>query len=144
MFSRTTFAGMRRAGFSAAISKSKISEAMLDILLQLPTGTAHLKETIVRNLGLMGQLCLTRDINQAWEQTKRTAAKRYPEKFDLNDKKTLTWHSEVVAHIDKRISTSNLKKLNALAASEGCTVDALIARLIARSRGAKQPAKASA
>jgi hypothetical protein len=47
MFTRKTFAGMRRAGMGAGISRTKLSQAMLEILLQLPEGVVNLKKTIV-------------------------------------------------------------------------------------------------
>jgi hypothetical protein len=36
MFGRKVFADMRRAGMRVGVSKAKLSEAMLKILLQLP------------------------------------------------------------------------------------------------------------
>ncbi len=45
------FAQMRRAGMGIGISKAKLSEAMLEILLQLPEGTTNLKEVIVAPAG---------------------------------------------------------------------------------------------
>ena len=130
MFDRKTFADMRRAGMGVGVSKAKLSEAMLDVLMQLPTGTMHLKETIVRHLGLLGQMCPTRDIDQAWNQTKRKTAWLYPAKFILDDRKTLIWNDGNVKRLDKDISAANFKKLNALADSENCSVNALVSRLI--------------
>jgi hypothetical protein len=74
MFSRKVFSDMRRAGMGVGVSKGKLSEGMLDVLLQLPTGSINLKEMIVAHLGLIGQMAATRDINEAWNQTKRKAA----------------------------------------------------------------------
>ena len=84
MFSKKVFADMRRAGMGVRISKAKLSEAMLEVLLQLPTGSTKLKETIVGHLGLLGQMSPTRDIDQAWNQTKRKAASLHPENCNVN------------------------------------------------------------
>jgi hypothetical protein len=56
MFDRKTYAQMRRAGMGVGISKAKLSQAMLEILVQLPEGTTNLKETIVANMGLLGKI----------------------------------------------------------------------------------------
>ena len=72
MFSRIVFSEMRRAGLGVSISSAKLSAAMLDVLLQLPVGSMNLKETVVRHLGLLGQMTPVRDINQAWNQTKKS------------------------------------------------------------------------
>ena len=64
MFSKSYFGNMRRAGFGIGISIAKLSEIMLEILLQFPVGTKNLKNNIVYNMGLTGQMSTTRDINQ--------------------------------------------------------------------------------
>jgi len=130
MFDRKTFAQMRRAGMGIGISKAKLSEAMLEILLQLPEGTTNLKEVIVANMGLLGQMSATRDINEAWSQTKKKAVKLYPEKFIFDERKTLHWNDGSMEVLDKKISTSNFKKLNAIAETERCSVNTLISKLI--------------
>ena len=89
MFSKKMFGDMRKAGMTVGLSKAKISKAMLEILVQLPTGTTHLKETVVANLGLLGNMSATRDINAAWNEAKKKAAKEYPEKFILDGRKVL-------------------------------------------------------
>ena len=83
MFDKRFFADMKRAGMSAGLSKSKLAQAMLEILVQLPVGTENLKETIVHHLGLLGQMSASRDINAAWNETKKKAAREYPDKFLL-------------------------------------------------------------
>ena len=88
MFNRSMFADMRRAGMSAGVSKAKLSKAMLEILAQLPDGTANLKETIVHHLGVLGQMSPTRDITAAWNETKRKAAREF-----LRGKKSLNQNS---------------------------------------------------
>lgn len=45
MFGRRVFSDMRRAGMGVGVSKAKLSKAMLGVLLQIPTGSANLKET---------------------------------------------------------------------------------------------------
>lgn len=130
MFSRKAFADMRRAGMGIGVSKTKLLEAMLDILAQIPPGSTNLKETIVRNLGLLGQMCPTRDIEQAWNQTKKKAAKLYPDKFILDNRNSLVWNDGTYKILDKDISGANLKKLNELAHSENSNVNAMVAKLI--------------
>lgn len=130
MFDKKTFGQMRRAGMKVGISKSKLSLAMLEILIQLPEGTTNLKETIVYNMGLLGQMSATRDINEAWNQTKKKAAKEFPDKFILDDRKILKWSGFSAMPLDKKISTANFKKLNELADKENCTVNELISKLI--------------
>ncbi len=100
MFNRKTFSDMRRVGMGVGVSKAKLAQAMLEILVQLREGTTNLKETIVGHLGLLGQMAATRDINAAWNDTKKRAARGYPEKFILDDRKVLHWNDgslEVIA-----------------------------------------------
>ncbi|MBI5441288.1 MAG: hypothetical protein HY900_08775 [Deltaproteobacteria bacterium] len=130
MSGRNIFADMRRAGMGVGVSKTKLSDAMLAILLQLPTGSADLKETIIRNLGMLGQMAPTRDLDQAWNQTKKKAAKLYPDKFILGPRNILSWNDGTTKTLDKDISPANFKKLNDLADAAGCTVNALVSQLI--------------
>ena len=130
MFDKKTFAQMRRAGMGIGISKEKLSESMLQILMQLPEGTTNLKEVIVANMGLLSQMSATRDINEAWNKAKKKAVKLYPEKFILDGRKVLHWNDGSSEILDKKISTSNFQKLNAIADKEGCNVNTLISRLI--------------
>jgi hypothetical protein len=130
MFNKKMFGDMRRAGMTVGLSKGKISKAMLEILVQLPTGTTHLKETVVANLGLLGNMSATRDINAAWNEAKKKAAKEYPEKFILDGRKVLHWDDGSVKILDKKISSVNFKKLNDLAKIENCSVNQLISKLI--------------
>jgi hypothetical protein len=130
MFSRRVFADMRRAGMGVGVSKAKLSEAMLDMLLQLSTGATNLKGTIVGQLGLMGQMAPSRDIDQAWNQAKKRAAKLHPEKFTLDSRNSLLWHDGTVKVLDKDISPANFKKLNELANAEGCNVNTIVSKLL--------------
>jgi hypothetical protein len=130
MFSRSTFSDMRRAGMDVGLSKGKLSKAMLEILLRIPMGSANLKSIVVRSLGLIGQMTSLRDINLAWDQTKKDAAKLHPEKFILDGRKSLLWNDGTVKIQDKEISPANFKKLNDLANSEGCNVNAIVSKLI--------------
>nr|MBF0222073.1 hypothetical protein [Desulfobulbaceae bacterium] len=130
MFNKKMFAGMRRVGVGVAISKSKLSSAMLEILLQLPTGTTRLKETIVANMGIVGQMAATRDITVAWNETKKKAVKDYPNIFILDGRKVLHWNDGSRKILDTKISSVNFKKLNELADIEGCTVNQLMSKLI--------------
>ena len=130
MFNRKTFSEMRRAGMGVGVSKTKLARAMLEILIQLPEGATNLKETIVAHLGLLGQMSSTRDINAAWNDTKKRAAREYPEKFMLDGRKVLHWNDGSVKIIDKKISAANFKKLNELAERESCTVNQIVSKLI--------------
>ncbi len=130
MFSRKTFSEMRRAGMGVGISKTKLARAMLEILIQLPEGATNLKETIVAHLGLLGQMSSTRDVNAAWNDAKKRAAREYPEKFMLDGRKVLHWNDGSVKIIDKKISAANFKKLNELAERENCTVNQILSKLI--------------
>ena len=130
MFNRKIFSDMRRAGMGVGVSKAKLTQAMLEILFQLPEGTTNLKETIIGNLGLLGQMFPTRDINVAWNDAKKRAAREYPEKFVLDDRKVLHWNDGSVKIIDKKISPANFKKLNELAEKENCAVNEMVSKLI--------------
>ena len=130
MFSKKTLGDMRRAGMSVGLSKGKLSKAMLEILIQLPTGTTHLKETVVANLGILGNMSATRDINAAWNEAKKKAAKEHPEKFILDGRKVLHWNDGSVKILDKKISSVNFKKLNELAETENCSVNQFISKLL--------------
>ncbi len=130
MSSKSFFSNMSREGFGPGISKAKLSNIMLEILLQLPVGTKNLKDNILYNMGLTGQMSTTRDINEAWTQTKKKAAKLYPEKFILDNRNTLNWNDSSKKALDKDISLINFKKLNKLAENENCNVNQLIFNLI--------------
>jgi len=130
MFDRRMFAEMRRAGMGVGVSKSKLAQAMLEILVQLPPGTADLKETIVAHLGLLGQMSATRDINAAWNDAKKKAAREYPDRFLLDSRQVLHWNDGSVKILDKDLSAANLKKLNELADAEQCSVNQIVSKLI--------------
>lgn len=115
----------------ALLSKSRMSKMMLNILLQLPPGTKSLKENIIVRLGLIGQMSATRDVNAAWDETKRSAARQYPDKFILDKRNVLQWNDGSVRVLDEKISSNNFKKLNQLADIENCSVDDLVTKLIA-------------
>ncbi len=151
MFDRRMFAEMRRGGMGLGLSKAKLSQAMLEILVQLPVGTQNLKEKILAHLGLIGQMSPTRDVNAAWDEAKKKAVREFPEKFVLDDRNGLHWNDGSVQVLDRRISPANLRRLNELAEGEACSVDQLVSRLIrhykkgraqqeaARGRGAAGP-----
>lgn len=114
----------------ALLSTNKLSKMILNILLQLPPGTQNLKEVITYQLGIIGRMSTTRDMNAAWNDAKNKAARLYPEKFILDKRKALQWNDGNVKVLDEKISSANLKRLNELAEKENCTVDALVAKLI--------------
>lgn len=90
----------------------------------------NLKETIVGHLGLLGQMSPTRDINAAWNDAKRRAAREYPERFILDDRKVLHWNDDSAKMVDKKISPANFRKLNELAGKENCAVNQIVSKLI--------------
>jgi hypothetical protein len=122
----------------ALLSKSRLSKMMLDILLQFPSGTKNLKENITSRLGLVGQMSATRDINAAWDETKSRAAKLYPDRFILDKRNVLQWNDGNVRLLDEKISSTNFKRLNELAETENCSVDALVTKLISNYKHQKK------
>ncbi len=65
-----------------------------------------------------------------WNETKKKAAKLYPDKFILDGKNVLHWNDGSVRVLDKKISNTNFQKLNELADTENCSVNALVSKLI--------------
>jgi hypothetical protein len=114
----------------ALLSKGRISKMMLDILLEFPSGAKNLKDNVTLRLGIIGQMSTTRDINAAWNETKKKAAKLYPDKFILDGRNVLHWNDGSVKVLDKNISSANYKKLNELADTENCNVNAMVSELI--------------
>ena len=112
------------------LSKGRLSKMMLEKLLDFPFGTKNLKENVTFRLGMIGQLSTSRDINAAWNETKKKAAKLYPDKFILDGRSVLHWNDGNVNIMDKSISSANYKKLNELAKVEDCTVNSLVSKLI--------------
>lgn len=130
MFDRKSYSQMRRAGFGIGVSKEKVKQAMVEILLQLPEGTSNIKETVIYHLGQYGQMIPVRDLNTIWNQVKKKVAKSNPEKFLLDGRNALHWNDGSVKVLDKKISPANFKKLNELAESEDCSVNVVISKLI--------------
>jgi hypothetical protein len=116
--------------FGPPVSKNKLAEMMVQILIQLPKGTSNLKGNVVMNLGAVGQTCTTRYINDAWNTAKKIAARDYPDLFILGNKDALCWKDEDAKPMDKKISPSNYRKLNKLAEDESLSVNELITLLI--------------
>ena len=114
----------------ALLSKGRISKMMLDILLEFPSGAKNLKDNVTLRLGIIGQMSTTRDINVAWNETKKKAAKLYPDKFILDGRNVLHWNDGSVKVLDKNISSANYKKLNELADTGNCNVNAMVSELI--------------
>ncbi len=114
----------------ALLSKGRLSKMMLDVLLELPFGAKNLKVNVTLRLGIIGQMSTSRDINAAWNETKKKAAKLYPDKFILDGRNVLHWNDGSVKVLDKKISSANYKKLNELADSENCNVNAMVSKLI--------------
>ena len=114
----------------ALLSKNRLSKMMLEILLQFPAGTKNLKDNITLRLGSIAQMSATRDINEAWDVTKTKAAKLYPDRFLLDKRKVLQWNDGSVRVLDEKISLTNFKKLNELAETQNCSVNALVTKLI--------------
>ena len=114
----------------AVLSKNRITKMMLERLLELPDGAKNLKENVTLRLGMVGQLSSSREINAAWNETKKKAAKLHPDKFILDGRGVLHWDDGSVKILDKKISSSNFKKLNELAETESCNVNSMVSRLI--------------
>jgi hypothetical protein len=114
----------------ALLSKGRLSKMMLDVLLELPFGAKNLKVNVTLRLGIIGQMSTSRDINAAWNETKKKAAKLYPDKFILDGRSALHWNDGSVKVLDKNILSANYKKLNELADSENCNVNAMVSKLI--------------
>ena len=130
MYGRQGFSGMGRAGMGTNVSKTKLSQIMLEILVQLPVGTTDLKDTIVANMGMMGMMTTARDLNAAWTTTKNKAAREYPDMFFLDERKVLHWNDGSTKQLDKKISAANFKKLNELADNENCNVNQVVSKLL--------------
>ena len=114
----------------ALLSKGRLSKMMLDVLLELPFGAQNLKVNVTLRLGIVGQMSTSRDINAAWNETKKKAAQLYPDKFFLDGRNVLHWNDGRVIVLDKTISSANYKKLNELADIENCNVNAIVSKLI--------------
>ena len=114
----------------AVLSKNRITKIMLERLLELPDGAKNLKENVTLRLGMVGQLSSSREINAAWNETKKKAAKLHPDKFILDGRGVLHWDDGSVKILDKKISSANFKKLNELAETESCNVNSMVSRLI--------------
>ena len=114
----------------AVLSKNRITKIMLERLLELPDGAKNLKENVTLRLGMVGQLSTSREINAAWNETKKKAAKLHPDKFILDGRGVLHWDDGSVKILDKKISSANFKKLNELAETESCNVNSMVSRLI--------------
>ena len=63
-------------------------------------------------------------------ETKKRAAKLYPEKYILDGRNVLHSNDGTVKILDKKISGKNFKTLNELAEQKQCGVDQLISKLI--------------
>ncbi len=114
----------------AVLSKNRITKMMLERLLELPDGAKNLKENVTLRLGMVGQLSSSREISAAWNETKKKAAKLHPDKFILDGRGVLHWDDGSVKILDKKISSTNFKKLNELAETENCNVNSMVSRLI--------------
>jgi len=123
------FAQIRRAGFDIGLSTGKLTKAMVDVLLHLPPEAAPSKELVVQHLGLLGQMCKTRDINAAWNSAKRQVVREHPDKFSL-DGKALRPASAVEDRPREKLSAAGHRKLVTLAAKERMTPDEFLGRLI--------------
>ncbi|MBI2319699.1 MAG: hypothetical protein HYU75_22550 [Betaproteobacteria bacterium] len=133
---RGYFARVRRTGFDIGVSTGKLTKAMVDALLQLPSAAAPSKELVVQHLGLLGQMSKTRDINAAWNSAKRQVVRAHPDRFCL-DGKVLRPALALEDRPREKLSATGHRKLVTLAAKEGMTPDELLARLISTWRSSK-------
>lgn len=114
----------------ALLSKNRLSKMMLEILLKLPLGITNPKDNIVVRLGTIAFMLTTREINAAWNETKKKAARVYPDKYVLDGRNVLHFNDGTVKILDKKISGKNFKKLNELAEQKQCSVDQLVSKFI--------------
>jgi len=142
MFDKKTFAAMRRSGFDVGVSKSKLAHAMLEVIAGLPDGSPLLKDAVTAHLGMLGQMSATRDLNAAWTEAKKAAAREYPDRFMLDERGVLHRNDGSVEVLDKTISSENFRRLNEEAAVQGCSVNQLVSELLRnrRRQKAEQPA----
>ena len=115
---------------SPVVSTNKLAKMIVEILVQLPEGSTKLKDRVVANMGIVGYMSTSRDINAAWNRAKKIAAKDYPERFILDNRNAIHWNDGSVEVQDRDISALNFRKLNELARSEGCNVNKVISMLI--------------
>jgi hypothetical protein len=128
---------MRRGGFDIGVSAGKLTQAMVEVLSQLPPEVTPSKEVVVQHLGLLGQMSKTRDINASWNSAKRQVVRDQPDRFCL-DGKVLRWASAMEDRPRQKLSTAGHRKLAALAAKEGMTPDEFLSRLISSWRSANR------
>ena len=114
----------------ALVPKNILSQFMLQHLLKLPEGTTPIKETVLLQLGSIAAATSARDLGVAWNETKKKAAKKYPDTFILDDRDVLQWNDGTIKILDKKITLTNFKKLNELADSEGINVSKMVTKLI--------------
>ena len=76
----------------AVLSKGRLINMMFEKLLDLSDGTINLKDNVALRLGMIGRLSTSREINAAWNETKKKAAKLHPDKFLLDDRGVLHWN----------------------------------------------------
>ena len=115
---RGYFAQMRRGGFDIGVSAGKLTQAMVEVLSQLPPEVTPSKEVVVQHLGLLGQMSKTRDINASWNSAKRQVVRDQPDRFCL-DGKVLRWASAMKDRPRAKLSSAGHRKLATLAAKKG-------------------------
>jgi hypothetical protein len=92
---------------------------------------------VVKYLGILGQVCTSRDINAAWNDAKRTVVREHFDRFHL-DGKVLRRTSTMKERPSEKLSTAGHRKLARAAAKEGLTPDELVGRLLSTWRKAKE------
>jgi len=137
---RGMFAQMRRAGFDTGVSLNKLTQAMVEALLQLPAALPPTKEVVVQCLGLLGQMSKTRDINAAWNRAKRQVAMEHGDRFTI-DRKVLRRASEMDDRPREKLSAAGHRKLMALAAKENMTPDQLLTELVSSWRAGRRTSR---
>lgn len=130
------FAEVRRLG--GGLSQGKLSRAMVEVMLQLPSDVAPSKEVVVQYLGLIGQVSTTRDINAAWTSAKKQVLRDYPGQYCLVGKALRRAPASGAGRATERLSAAGLRKLAALAAKEGVSPDEMLGELIAAWRAARK------
>ena len=114
----------------ALLSKNRLSKFMLGRLEDLPAGTDRIKDRVIYALGNIAIMSTKRDLDAAWNDTKKKAVKQYPDRFILDGRNALHWNDGSVIVLDKKITAANFKKLNELADAKGVNVNKMVTKLI--------------
>ena len=131
------FARMRRAVFGPDVSVGKLTQAMVEVLLQLPEDASLSKDRVVEHLGPLGAMSTTRDLAAAWGAAKRRVARDHPTLFRV-ERNVLRRASAESPPPPPKLSAAGQRRLATLAAKEGLDPDLLLGQMIEAWRGARR------